>query len=176
MQLSVPSPEPLRAAVEWRRSPYRLFLAIPVLPPMNAGAMRRHRMVLHRETSRLRALVVALIGRRKPWLQGPLRAARLVALRHSSVMADRPNVAISMKPLVDGLVDAKVLWDDSPGVLLEEIYDWRPAPANAGGVSLLVEELGAMTLAARQGPKGRGYQRDGNPSQSDPLVKLGPRP
>jgi len=125
--------------VEWERSPYRLRLEIPYLPPMNTAATRRHLAVQSIAAGELKALVAALVGRRRPF--PPLSCARLVCIRHSSVMADRVNVALSFKPIVDGLVLHGVLRNDSPKVLIEERYEWSAAPPGLGFCELLLEEV-----------------------------------
>jgi len=126
----------LSAAASTR--PYMLTLRIDGLPPMNTAATRRHRMVQAREAKRWKALVVALVGRRRP--EKPLSRARLLCTRSSSSPADRVNIAQSCKALVDGLVAARVLLDDGPRNLVTEVYEWSPAPRGKGYVVLRVEE------------------------------------
>lgn len=136
-------PEPMQPQIDWSgraASRYWLRIALPGLAPMNTAASRRHRMAQHRAAQDLQLLVRALVGRRKPWTTGPLRRAHLFVTRHSSVMADRGNLAIAAKPLVDGLVQARVLANDSPQELRTERYEWEPAPPRAGFTELLVVE------------------------------------
>lgn len=118
--------------------PYTLTLTVPGLPKLNTSATRRHRMVQHREARKWREAVVLLVGSRRP--AKPLARARLLVTRCSARMADRPNVAIGSKALVDGLVAARVLLDDSPKVLVEERYEWEPAPKGKGFMILIVED------------------------------------
>lgn len=119
---------------------YWIRLVIPGLQPMNTAQTRRHAMVQHRRAQDCRVLVVALVGRRRPWMQGPLRRAHLLVTRHSSVMADRANIAIAAKPLVDGLVRARVLANDRPSELVTERYEWKQAPRGKGFTELIVVE------------------------------------
>jgi len=118
---------------------YWIRLVLPGLQPMNTASTRRHAMVQYRMASQLRALVVALVGRRKPWFI-PLRRAHLLVTRHSSVMCDRGNLAIAAKPLVDGLVQARVLANDRPEELVTERYEWERAPQGQGYTEVIVVE------------------------------------
>lgn len=137
------------------QNPYRLELTIAYLPPMNTAHTRRHWAVASKEANWARLRIRTAVGDnlRPP---KPLHRARILCERHSSVMSDRGNVAQSFKPFVDALLPsvwketkngpvwiarANIIEDDNPVVLVEESYEWVPAPPKKGFIRIVVEEV-----------------------------------
>ena len=120
---------------------YRLALSLPFLPPMNRAATGRHRMVQHREAKAVK-LATKLELAKHALPAAPLARAALLVTRHSASMADRLNIAQAAKPVVDAIVQAGVLADDSPAVLASERYEWQRAPRGQGRLEVIVEEVG----------------------------------
>jgi Holliday junction resolvase RusA-like endonuclease len=71
----------------------------------------------------------------------PLKKARLTLTRHSSVRPDSDNLTFSFKAIIDGLVEARVLEDDSFKHIGFPDYRWEKAKKSEGHVSIKVEEL-----------------------------------
>lgn len=69
----------------------------------------------------------------------PLQKATLILTRCSSRETDFDNLVISFKPIVDGLVDARVLADDTGQVIVSRKYQWEKAPGKKGLVRIRVE-------------------------------------
>ena len=70
----------------------------------------------------------------------PLEKAHLVCIRYSSGKApDQDNLRYSFKPILDGLVRAGVLLDDSPEVITAE-YHHAKAKRGAGYVTVEVTD------------------------------------
>lgn len=115
---------------------YEQTFEFPELPPLQPDqaphwAIRaRHRKRWHRFVAEL-----VLVQRARP--TAPLRHARVICTRYSAVAPDADNLGYSFKPLVDGLVEAGVLADDSPDVLEQELR-WSRAPFGAGRVTMTV--------------------------------------
>lgn len=71
----------------------------------------------------------------------PLTAVEVHGVRHSSQLPDRINTWYSFKCVVDGLIEADVIWDDSPDYIIEESYTWEFAPPGEGFISVLVRSV-----------------------------------
>lgn len=71
----------------------------------------------------------------------PLTSARVECVRHSSRRPDRDNLAASFKSILDGLVDAGVLLDDSDDIIKEMKYRWEKVSPKDGFITVVVEEI-----------------------------------
>jgi hypothetical protein len=69
----------------------------------------------------------------------PLTRAVISFKRHSSTEPDFDNLAISFKPILDGLRQAGVIVDDKRANVGRPNYDWEYAPRNKGFISVRVE-------------------------------------
>jgi hypothetical protein len=118
-----------------------LELAIPGLPPMNTagphGGSHWSRTATKRKwEGRVCVAVLEALGR---WPTVPLEQARVTITRCSEREPDYDNLTQGGKFLLDGLVKARVLVDDSPKVIGRPDYRWEHAPRGAGCVKILVE-------------------------------------
>ena len=68
----------------------------------------------------------------------PWSMAGVVCIRYSTRAPDRDNLAISFKPLLDGLIKAGVIEDDAPRNLPIQSYRWEKAPRKASRVEVFV--------------------------------------
>lgn len=68
-----------------------------------------------------------------------LAKAWLTLTRCSAKEPDADNLAISFKPLVDGLVEAGVIIDDRPSVIGSSTYLWKASKMKAGKVLIRIE-------------------------------------
>lgn len=64
-----------------------------------------------------------------------LTKASLTFTRHSLKQPDHDNLAISFKAIQDGLVDAKVIIDDTHAVIGVPTYLWKFRSRNLGGMT-----------------------------------------
>lgn len=71
----------------------------------------------------------------------PLKKARLTLTRHSSSRPDTDGLVSGFKHIIDGLVEARVLEDDSFEHIGMPDYRWEKAKSGQGHVSIKVEEL-----------------------------------
>lgn len=126
-----------------------LDLTIPGLPPMNTagphGGSHWSRTRIKRQwEGHVCAAVLTALGR---WPAAPLERARVTITRCSTREPDFDNLAQGGKFILDGLVKAGVLADDSPKVIGRPEYLWEPAPAAQGCVRVRVEEVDASEAA-----------------------------
>lgn len=63
-----------------------------------------------------------------------LEKAKISYIRHSSKQPDQDNLSISFKNAQDGLVDAKVIIDDTPAVIGKPDHDWAFRARRLGGM------------------------------------------
>lgn len=71
----------------------------------------------------------------------PLKKARLTLIRRSSARPDTDGLVSGFKHIIDGLVEARVLENDSFEHIGFPDYRWEHAKAGKGHVSIKVEEL-----------------------------------
>lgn len=121
-----------------------LDITLDGLPPMNT-ADRRGRWVMIRAKreweSKVCGAVLMALGR---WPESPMKRAHVTITRYSGVREpDFENLTQGGKFLLDGLVKAGVLEDDSPKVIGQPTYKWEPAKRGEGRVRIQVE-CGAM--------------------------------
>ena len=95
---------------------------------------RRHWAARNRETRQWRVAVACAVGAGG---QRP-RKARVTLTRCSAKAPDADNLAASFKPVLDGLVSAQVLVDDSPAHI-DLACRWESAPRQQGFVRVEVE-------------------------------------
>lgn len=71
--------------------------------------------------------------------QKPLEKAKVILTRHTSISSsqmDADNLAISFKPIMDGLVEAGVLIDDNMDVIGQPEVRMEKAPPKKGFVTV----------------------------------------
>ncbi len=117
------------------------------LPVLQSDKMHQRVRAAYRKAWHKRvAEQVMLSGARprEPW--GP---ADILCVRHSAVEPDYDGVVNSFKPLIDGLIKARVIVDDrpsalGPGMEWQEAaprYQWKRAPRGEGRVTITVRPL-----------------------------------
>ena len=104
----------------------------------NAYRKRRHDLVAQ----------LVQVERARPTM--PLELAAIACTRHSAGRhPDRGNLANSFKPVIDGFVQAGVLVDDRPEVLVEETYAHAKAPRGGGFITVTIR---SASQTDRQNP------------------------
>ena len=125
---------------------YHLRIEIPGLPSLQSGAFG-HWSARRRHDSRWKELVgYSTLGKRP---EQPLERAFIVCTRYSASRKapDFENLAASFKPLLDGLVNVRVLIDDNQDVIGQPEYHWEKCPRGEGRVVMEVSEVGAWAWA-----------------------------
>jgi len=69
------------------------------------------------------------------------KKATVEMVRCSTTMPDYDNLAASMKPLLDGLVKARVILDDNPDVIGHPKFGWELTKRGQGCVRVRVEGI-----------------------------------
>lgn len=93
------------------KDPYVLHLEIPTLPLSLNQKLRGHWRKAHKENQAWDLLIASMVRGRKP--KAPLEKARIRVLRHHYRFLDYDGCIGSLKPVIDALVTAGVLIDDS---------------------------------------------------------------
>lgn len=71
----------------------------------------------------------------------PFQACRITFVRASASPADLDGIVASMKPLLDGIVDAGIILGDGPGCVMDIKAEWHDAPKKKGYVKIIVEPM-----------------------------------
>lgn len=129
---------------------YKLDFELLGLPPTTNGS-HGHWRVAAAERKRWRTASATIAKLRRP--TKPLERIRLVLTRFSSSKPDRDNLAISFKPIVDGLRDGGVIVDDTDEVIVSCAYQWIKSSPKQGKIRIEVEEIqqGGMDESASGG-------------------------
>jgi Holliday junction resolvase RusA-like endonuclease len=109
--------------------------ALPILP--NQGHRGRHWAVEAKYRREWHLMVRCAVGLLTP--VSPLDRARVTLTRVSKREPDTDNLMASWKPILDGLVRARVLFDDSPAHV-ELVSRWR----RTTGPGFVVVEVNAL--------------------------------
>ena len=96
------------------KDPYFIEIVIPGVPKSHNRALRSHFHARKNENHYWYELVKTMVGKKLP--ETPLKKARIKIVRHYYRFLDWDGCVASMKPLVDGLVRARVLKDDTYAV------------------------------------------------------------
>lgn len=119
---------------------YRLELLIPGLPSSGNAKLDDHFMVQNIENKKWHELVY-LHSRKAGLPLKPLNRAKLTLVRHGSLYLDHDNLYLSFKSIVDGLVLAGVIADDSWAVTHKWDVDQVKSKRKDVHVHITVEEL-----------------------------------
>lgn len=118
---------------------YRLDITIPGLPKMITNMKTKNWRATHYEKRKWTDIVKASIDfKMKP--QKPLERATLICERHSSRPSDFDNRVASFKGVVDGLVEAGVLADDSDDVIIDRKYPRFFVRPKDGFIRIIIED------------------------------------
>ena len=120
-------------------SKYKLEVQIPGLPATYNAIGMKSRWMRKRNTDEWKSNVCAAVSGKLP--PAPLTRAKCTLTRHSSSRPDFEAIVLSMKPALDGLVEAGVLADDSLEVIGESKYSWKKTERGKGFIELSIEEI-----------------------------------
>ena len=116
---------------------YSLKFTIQGLPRTQNGLNRGHWRVRKSHADKWKREVLLAVAGKIP--DKPLEKAKLTITRHSSRAPDFDGLVGSNKCIVDSLVLAKVLVDDSMAVLGQPSYKWEKAVKGKGFITVEVE-------------------------------------
>lgn len=111
---------------------------IPDLPKTINALGRAHWAVKAQEAAKWKALVHLSVCAYKP--EKPLEKARITLTRYSSGKPDFDGLVSSFKHVLDGLIEAGVIIDDSMDNVTTE-YAWERAQPKKGKIHIRVEPL-----------------------------------
>lgn len=130
----------------------KLELTIPGLPSCNSAAAPGWR-ARHAERqlwkSKVMGAVLMDLGRRPK----PMAKAHVTLTRCSTTEPDADNLAGSFKFVLDGLVLACVIEDDSPQCIVKFESRWEKAKRGEGRVRIVVESVGDVEIGERMGAR-----------------------
>lgn len=122
-----------------RRVSYQLEFTISGLPKTGNQLLRGHWSVKHGHAKMWKMRVYKACWHLRP--EKPLKRAKLTLTRVSSVETDFDNRVSSFKPIIDGLVQAKVLAGDKQENIGQPSYVWERGKPGEGCVRVRVEEV-----------------------------------
>jgi len=123
-----------------RVSKYKLRFEVNQLPPTQNAQLRGGWRTKHGNAKKWKKLVWdATIDKQKP--RDPIKKARLVLTRFSSVRGDYDGRVASFKPVVDGIVECKILAGDTEDIIGIPEYLWEKTKPGMGKISVEVFEL-----------------------------------
>jgi hypothetical protein len=117
--------------------PYLLEFQILGLPKMSNELLRGHWGAKRGHAARWKMAVYTKCWHLRP--PAPLSRALVTVTRCSAVQPDFDGLVSAGKPLIDGLVQAKIIVDDNMSVIGQPIYVWEKCQPKKGHVKIKVE-------------------------------------
>lgn len=118
---------------------YSLEVVIDELPELPNRLQRKHWHRIRAHATKWHWLVRHAVARKAP--PTPLERARVTMVRHSKQEPDRDNRWAAWKPVLDGLIHAKVIVDDDEAHCEFHGGGWEEKPRGKGYVTISVEEM-----------------------------------
>ena len=119
---------------------YKLEITLHALPDSLNKGLRGNRMKYFSKNKKWDFLILGMVRNQLP--PKPLTKARISIVRHFWRQLDYDGLVGSMKPIVDALVDAGVLADDSYKVTGPWLVTQEHRPKSAGPLlEICVEEV-----------------------------------
>lgn len=118
---------------------YTLEFTLPGLPRMSNSLLRGHWRAKHGHAMTWKRAVWRACWQLAP--KEPLERAKLTLVRCSSVEPDFDGLVSSMKHVIDGLVEARIISNDKSANIGVPEYKWERAKPAKGCVKVKVEEL-----------------------------------
>lgn len=118
---------------------YELEFEINDLPKTTNAFKRQHWIHRHKEAQKWKRAVYSAVNERKPGRS--LQSAKLNLVRYSSKCPDSDGLVSSFKHVIDGLVAAQIIVDDSYANIGMPEYRWEKAPKGKGKIKVKVESI-----------------------------------
>jgi hypothetical protein len=120
---------------------YKLFLQLDLLPKSLNIGLRTNRWKYQRQ-NKMWDMHIYSVAKKAGIPKAPLQKANISICRHSHRTLDYDGLVGSMKPVVDALVSAGVLIDDSWNVTGRWNIDQRFRPKSQGPLlEILIQEM-----------------------------------
>ena len=116
---------------------YAIAFNVEGLPKMPNELLHAHWRVSQRNARDWKLLIRSQVGRATP--PAPLNGALVNFVRRSASQPDYDGLVGSFKPVLDGLVEAHVLEDDTMDQVVAH-YRWEHAPRGKGSIGVSVSE------------------------------------
>ncbi len=127
---------------------YKLFLQFDQLPKSLNKKLRSNRFKNHNENLTWDLMVEHQVQNKKPI--EPLIKAHVSILRHSHRTLDYDGLVGSMKPVVDALVSARIIADDSWNVLGRWDVSQKFRPKKDGDLlEIIIQEMPEPTCPGK---------------------------
>ncbi len=117
---------------------YKLDFEISGLPPTTNGS-HGHWAIAAAQRRQWRAASASISRTRRP--DKPLERVSMTLTRFSGSKPDRDNLAISFKPIIDGLRDGGIIVDDTDEIIVNLKYQWEKIGPRKGKVRIEVVEI-----------------------------------
>ena len=117
---------------------YSAEITIPFLPKMT-NAQSRNWRAINAERKKVKSAVKEQLGKNIP--NAPVKHAKLTCIRHSSICPDYDGIVSGFKSVIDGIVEARVLEDDSMDNIGMPSFKWERARKGSGSVTVFIEEI-----------------------------------
>jgi Holliday junction resolvase RusA-like endonuclease len=116
---------------------YDLFFVIDGLPETPNKLQRKHWSYISKHAKQWHWLVREAVGDSRP--DKPLRSATVTMVRHSRAQPDRDNLVASWKPVLDGLTQSGVIFDDAPEFIDFDGDGWVKKSTGHGHIEVYVK-------------------------------------
>ena len=116
---------------------FELTVMIPGLPKLPNTLRMAHWRTRATHTKEWKMYVHYCTYGRRP--EKPLEKAKLTFTRCSTTEPDFDNLAMSFKPVMDGLVECGILVDDNPKIVGRPGYFWEKAKRNHGHIRIKIQ-------------------------------------
>lgn len=116
---------------------YALEFTLPGLPKTANALLRGTWRGKHTHAQNWKRAVWGKCWHKRP--PEPLKTARLTLTRLSSVEPDYDGLVSSFKPVIDGLVESKVIANDRPANIGRPEYLWVRTTPRMGRITVRVE-------------------------------------
>lgn len=118
---------------------YSLEFELLGLPKLPNELLTRHWSKVVADSKRWKNDVFLITAGKRP--SSPLLKAKLTLVRRSTKEPDRDNLYGSFKPVIDGLITAKIIEDDNPQVISKMSVRWEKIGQKKGSIYVKVEKL-----------------------------------
>ncbi len=115
---------------------FKIEFEIQGLPKMMNDLLRGHWTKKHAHTLKWKKLVTQEVYNLRPL--APLQRATLTLTRVTSKKPDYDGLVSSFKHVIDGLVEAKIIIDDTQEIIGVPTYVWEKGPPKQGKIKVEV--------------------------------------
>lgn len=119
--------------------PYELEFELMGLPKMSNQLLGGHWTIRASHAKKWKRAVWAACWHLRPPL--PLKKAMITLTRFSSQEPDFDGLTSGFKSPIDGLVEAKIIENDTVSIIGQPIYIYMKVPPGSGKIAIAVKEI-----------------------------------